>query len=109
MARSVSRARGRRAAGVEGELRACFFDTWAWLALANRRDSHHDQAATADRELEEAAFVAVTSDYILDEALTGLHVAAGPRVALAFLDLVSTSIAAEELLLLEVNSVRRRK
>jgi predicted nucleic acid-binding protein len=57
--------------------------------------------------LEAAGFVAVTSDYILDETLTGLHVGAGAQVALRMLDLLTTSIAAESLLLLEVTMLRR--
>jgi predicted nucleic acid-binding protein len=88
-------------------LRACFFDTWSYLAIANRRDPYHELAVEADRALEEAGFAAVTSDYVLDETLTGLHVAAGARVALQFVELLQASIDAEELLLLDVSPPRR--
>jgi predicted nucleic acid-binding protein len=88
-------------------VRAFFYDTWAFIALANRGDAHHDLCSEGDRSLEAMGYAAVTSDYVLDETLTGLHVGAGAGVALAFLDLIDARIDAEDLMLLEVTSTRR--
>ena len=88
-------------------MRAFFYDTWGFLALANARDTDHDLAAEGDRWRERNGYLVVTSDYVLDETLTGLHLAAGPRVAIRFLDLFLTRVAAETLQLLEINSIRR--
>src|SRR5262249_24884099 len=49
------------------------------------------------------------SDYVLDETLTGLHAAAGSRVALTFADSVLARIEADDLLLVEVNRFRRQR
>lgn len=53
-----------------------FIDTWAWLVLANR----HDPAFAAVAQLRTAAAgqpgVWVTTDYVLDEALTRLFAVA---------------------------------
>ena len=90
-------------------MRACFYDTWGFIALANRGDPHHGLAVDTDRYLEEAGYVAVTSDYVFDETVTGLHAAAGARAALEFVDFTLASLAAGELLLLETNRERRER
>ncbi len=50
-----------------------FVDTWAWLALALRKDQHHNAA-----KRQHAVFVAsgrkyVTTDYVLSELITQLY------------------------------------
>ncbi len=89
--------------------RAFFYDTWAFVALSNTRDPDHAAAERMDRELESQGYAATTSDYVLDETLTLLHLVAGPRVALDFLEAFESRIAGEDLLLLEVNSERRSR
>jgi hypothetical protein len=89
--------------------RGFFYDTWAFVALANTADPHHALAAEVDGWLEHAGYVAVTSDYVFDETMTGLHLAGGSRVALRFADLLLARIAAEELMLLEVTAARWEK
>jgi predicted nucleic acid-binding protein len=86
---------------------AFFYDTWAFAALANRRDPAHDVAAELDRELERQAYVAVTSDYILDEALTLLSVSAGAKAALGFLHGFLARVEAGDIQLLQVTPGRR--
>jgi len=49
-----------------------FVDTWAWLALANRKDKYHEIAKRGYREIREKGYLIVTSDYILDEVITAL-------------------------------------
>ncbi len=88
-------------------MRAFFYDTWAFVALANRGDPHHELAADADRALAREGYVATTSDYVLDETLTLLHAAAGARVATMFADLLEERMNADNVLLLEVTAPRR--
>ena len=90
-------------------VRAFFYDTWAFVALANTADPDHAAAESLDRELELKGYAATTSDYVLDETLTLLHLVAGPRIALDFLNLFESRLAGEELMLLEVNSERRNR
>lgn len=49
-----------------------FLDTWAFLALANRRDCNHQIAVYAYDEIRKGAYSMVTSDYVLDETITAL-------------------------------------
>jgi predicted nucleic acid-binding protein len=52
--------------------RAIFMDSWAFLALANRRDGHHQLAICILEEIKAKEYSMVTSDYILDEVITSL-------------------------------------
>jgi len=49
-----------------------FVDTWAWLALSNRKDVHHKPATKEYEDLNAAGYRMVTSDYVLDEMITAL-------------------------------------
>jgi predicted nucleic acid-binding protein len=88
-------------------MRTFFYDTWAFVALANTADPHHAVSVELDRSLEAHGFVGLTSDYVLDEAATLLHVSAGADVAISFLELIEAQRAGAELQLVEVSSDRR--
>lgn len=88
-------------------MRAWFYDTWGFLALANAADPDHPAAAEADGRRDEEGTIVVTTDYVLDETLTALQVSAGAPVALRFLDLLEARLAAESVMLVEVHSLRR--
>lgn len=88
-------------------MRAVFYDTWAFAALANAADPAHGRAAEADRAVEERGLVAVTSDYVLDEALTLAQARAGAAVSLALLDVLVQQIDGEVLMLVEITRARR--
>jgi len=49
-----------------------FLDAWAWLALSNRKDMHHELAKKWYGEMKAAGYKIVTSDYVLDEVITAL-------------------------------------
>lgn len=90
-------------------MRAFFYDTWAFVALADRRDPAHRVAAALDLALERGGYVAVTTDYVLDETLTFLNAAAGPGAALAFLDGFLIRVAAGDVQQIDVTPDRRER
>jgi predicted nucleic acid-binding protein len=49
-----------------------FVDTWAWLALAHKRDPYHTLAARQHRDLQRRKERYVTTDYVLAETMTPL-------------------------------------
>jgi predicted nucleic acid-binding protein len=51
----------------------------------------------------------VTSDYVVDETVTGLHVSAGAKVAVQFLDLLDAQVAGETLTLFHIDPLRQTK
>jgi predicted nucleic acid-binding protein len=55
-----------------GSSRLIFVDTWAWLALANRKDAYHSTAQKCYAEIKADGLKLVTSDYVLDETITAL-------------------------------------
>jgi predicted nucleic acid-binding protein len=50
-----------------------FVDTWAWLALALRRDQHHAAATRLHQSLVSAGRQYFTTDYVLAELATQLY------------------------------------
>ena len=87
-------------------MRAYFIDTWAYIALANRRDAGHAIALEVDQFLGEHGWTAVTSDWVLDETVTQLHLLAGAKVATQFLDDLDAQLKARQLMLLNVSTPR---
>ncbi|MEK6608799.1 MAG: PIN domain-containing protein [Myxococcota bacterium] len=85
-----------------------FVDTWAYRALADRRDPYHDAATARMRAQLAAGAGPVTSNYVLDESLTGIRMAAGVRVALAFGEDVRALVAGGALRLEWIDDARDR-
>jgi predicted nucleic acid-binding protein len=87
--------------------RAFLYDTWAFMALADRRDSGHSVAREIDLALESAGFSAVTTDYVIDETLTLIQSMVGAHASLAFMDELAERLVSSELTLVEIRGVRR--
>lgn len=85
-----------------------FVDTWAFQAQASTSDPWHAEAAQAFASLRQAGYGLATSSDVVDEAVTGIHVAMGVRASLAFLDDLEALSAARRIEVLEVNATRRR-
>jgi predicted nucleic acid-binding protein len=49
-----------------------FVDTWAWLALAHKRDPYHQSAVEQHRALQRRKERYLTTDYVLSELMTPL-------------------------------------
>ncbi len=54
-----------------------FVDTWAWLALAYKKDPYHAVAARQHQSLQQQKRHYVTSDYVASEFITLLFGAVG--------------------------------
>ena len=51
-------------------MKKIFIDTWAWVALTNKRDSMHTQAKDIYLRLKQEGYILLTSNFILDESYT---------------------------------------
>ena len=69
-----------------------FVDTWAWLALALRRDQHHLSAKQRHAEFVAAGHTYVTTDYVLCELITQIYRSLPAEKAEKFVASVFTAI-----------------
>lgn len=69
-----------------------FVDSSAWIALLDQRDGYHRRALAFQRELARGAHGRlVTTDYVLDEAVTYLRQRGPARLVREFRSIVSGS------------------
>jgi predicted nucleic acid-binding protein len=85
-----------------------FIDTWAWLALANRRDTNHEFAKACYAKLTTSGYKLVTSDYIIDELITGLFKNVAYSSAVKFIESLLAAISSNRVLLERVTEPRIR-
>ncbi len=69
-----------------------FIDTWAWLALANRKDTYHERANKYYFKTKKEKYLLITSDYVLDEVITALFINVAFDSAVKFVESLFTMI-----------------
>ena len=69
-----------------------FVDTWAWVALALRRDQHHEKAKRQHAEFVAAGYTYVLTDYVLAELVTQLYRILPPDQAETYISAVFAAI-----------------
>ena len=74
-----------------------FVDSGAWIALLNRRDQHHDDAAAILNNLGQQNVQLLTTDYVIDETVTWLRYRVNHAIAVQFLNLIESSRATDVL------------
>ena len=83
-----------------------FVDTWAWLALSNRKDAHHKLAKKEYEEIKAAGYRMVTSDYVLDEVITALFRNVAFSSAIQFVESLFAAIKSTQIKLERVTEAR---
>lgn len=80
-----------------------FVDSGAWIALSSQRDQNHTDAVTiyADLKRQRARFL--TTDYVLDEAITRLRYDVSHSVAVQFLDFIERAGKIDGLTVTEID------
>jgi len=61
-----------------------FLDTSAFLAIENKKDTHHQEAVVFRDSSLKAGKAFITTDYILDESYTLIRFRAGHHIAVQF-------------------------
>lgn len=83
-----------------------FVDTWAWLALAIRKDQHHAAAACQHGKFVAAGRKYVTTDYVLCELITQLYRCIAASQAEAYVNAVLKGISDGAYRLEQVDAAR---
>ena len=83
-----------------------FMDTWAWLALSNRKDTHHELAKKEYEEIKAAGYRIITSDYVLDEVITALFRNVVFGSAVQFVESIFATFKANQIKLEWINEAR---
>ena len=74
-----------------------FYDTWAFRALANRRDPFHEIAGRINLEILDSGRLPLTTSYVIDETLTGIRLDGGAAAAFVFADGLFPAVDAGEM------------
>jgi predicted nucleic acid-binding protein len=69
-----------------------FVDTWAWIALAVRRDQHHLRAKKQHADFVRTGRRYVTTDWVFGELITQLYRVASAEQAATFIESVQSGI-----------------
>lgn len=85
-----------------------FVDAWAWLALSNRKDMHHELAKKWYGEMKAAGYKMVTSDYVLDEVITTLFKNVVFSSAIEFMESLFAAIKDNQIKLEKITESRFR-
>jgi predicted nucleic acid-binding protein len=86
-----------------------FVDTWAWVALAARRDQHHRRAKAVHRRLRRSRRLYVTTNFVLSEVIAHLYTTLTAQQAQGFVNAVLTAVDAATFDLVHVSAGQFRR
>jgi predicted nucleic acid-binding protein len=67
-------------------------DTWAWVALAAKRDQHHRRAKAVHRRLQGSRRRYATTNFVLSEVIAHLYTTLTPEQAEAFVNAILAAV-----------------
>ena len=80
-----------------------FVDTGAWIAILNPNDQYHPEAMAIYNNLRDREAQLLTTDYVIDEAVTRLRYDTNHPVAVAFLEFMGNAEIAGGLTIVEID------
>lgn len=86
-----------------------FFDSWGWIAVADRKDSYHDKAKPFYHEYLNGGGIPITTDYILNEVLTVLRRRLTHQMAVKFGEGIFQAARVQKLHFELIDTRRREK
>lgn len=90
-------------------MRKTFFDTWGWVAIAHKGDSHNKEAVLFYRDFLLNKGVPVTTDYILAETITLLRARTETGGVNLFIDTLLDAVKANRISLEKIDDGRWKK
>jgi predicted nucleic acid-binding protein len=86
-----------------------FVDTWAWVALAAKRDQHHRRATAAHKRLRRSRRLYVTTNFVLSEVIAHLYTTLTPEQAQGFVNALIAAVDAGTFHLVHVSADQFRR
>ena len=86
-----------------------YLDAWAWIALADKSDPYHRKANALHKKLVHARRKYVTTDFVLNEAITYLYPGIGAASAQSFINAILSAADAGTYLLVHVSPQQFRR
>jgi predicted nucleic acid-binding protein len=83
-----------------------FVDTWGWVALGHKKDSHHQDVVRFYREAAKRKAEIVSSDFVLDELITLLFRRENSTEALEFIEGLLSSASLGYIMIETISSDR---
>ncbi|WP_423222490.1 type II toxin-antitoxin system VapC family toxin [Candidatus Amarolinea aalborgensis] len=83
---------------------AVFVDTWAWYAMIDKADDDHLIAQLTSEELLDRGHTFVTTNFVLDEAITLIRYRVGHAIAVQFRHKIQQMTVGELLNLVRVTA-----
>jgi predicted nucleic acid-binding protein len=86
-----------------------FVDTWAWVALAAKRDQYHRQAVSTHKSLQQAGRPYVTTNFVLSEVIAHLYTTLTAPQAQGFINALLAAVEAGTYDLVHVSADQFRR
>ena len=90
-------------------MRRVFFDTWGWVAIANKNDPHHAKAISFYRTFLLNKGIPVSTDYVLAETITLSKAKMSPYEVSIFIDAILDAVKNSRIILERIDEKRWEK
>jgi hypothetical protein len=69
-----------------------FVDTWAWVALVDKKDSDHEKAKVANKKLLDQGYSFVTTNFVFSETVTILRYRVSHAAAIKYRQMLNEMV-----------------
>ncbi|MCL4537264.1 MAG: PIN domain-containing protein [Nitrospirae bacterium] len=86
-----------------------FFDSWGWVAIANKNDNYHERVYSFYKDLLLSRGLPITTDYILAETITFLRAKIDFKLVDTFIETILNAVKNERIILERIDEKRWAK
>lgn len=90
-------------------MKKVFFDTWGWVAIAHKNDTHHEEVVSFYESFILNKGIPVTTDYLLAETITLLRGRTEPEGIIIFINALLAASREGRIFLERINEKRWEK
>jgi predicted nucleic acid-binding protein len=90
-------------------MKKVFFDSWGWVAIANKNDNYHERVYSFYKDLLLSRGLPVTTDYILAETITFLRAKIDFRLVDIFIEVILDAVKDNRIILERIDEKRWTK